>query len=1107
MNMTAAEYCVHLRLHSEYDINKGIARLSGADSVIDYAAQLQQPALALTDSGCLFGAVKFYQQCRAKGIKPIIGCELKIDAKNDHHLLLLCANHTGYINLNRLLSRTYTENTCARAEWMTAENTEGIIALSGGARGDIGTAISRARSDIAEKRARDWQQRFPDRFYIEIWRDDKHDNNCANAAADIGQRLSIPVAATHPVQCTRAEDIETLNVKLCIAAGARIFDAQRPHPLSENPYLLSSAEMHQRFADIPGAMDNSMEIAKRCNLSLNFGGTHLPSLSQEKSHTVIQQEAEDGLQKKLGAVLSPAEQQTYQKRLDYELGIINKMNFADYFLIVMDFIRWAKNNGIPVGPGRGSGTGSLVAYALDITTLNPLEYDLLFERFLNPERISMPDFDIDFCVNGRDRVIRYVGERYGKEHVAQIVTFGTIGAKGAIRDVGRVLGIAYNYCDKVSRMIPNTPKITIEQALKDSVDFAEQQKDEEGKRLITMALRVEGLTRNIGTHAGGVLIAPRPLAEFCPLYAAADTNTLVSQYDMIDIEKIGLVKFDFLGLRTLTILADAEREIKKQHADFSLETIPLDDKRTYQLYSSGNSIGVFQCESTGMRELMKSLKPDRFTDIIALVALFRPGPLKAKMDTAYIARKHGKEEVSFPHECLTEVLADTYGLFIYQEQVMEIARRISGYSLGEADILRRAMGKKDEKKMASLHESFIDGSRDKLPKKAAEKLFNDMAQFAEYGFNKSHAATYALLSYRSAYLKTHYPEIFISAVLSAEADDSERVQLLLKDVQRLKIRMHPPDINASDSDFRANRDGSIQFGLKAIKGVGSGVMQNIVHNRGTTAFKGLLDFCRRASGNIPQAALELLVQAGAFDSLETNRAAVYATIPSALAQHANVGNLFNSDDSEDLADIPAWSEREKLIREQQALGLLLSGNFYQLYRDITKKLPLSWQLLDARPSENITIAGTFVRIVKRPGKKKGVFLLRDDKTELEILATRETMKILSLDNIILQLLIIRGKAFNGFRGISIMADSIEPLDAFLARRLDCIHLRCNNTLSLPALRALLPRQAQGKQTILLQYGDPTITFNFDLGSGWAINHETCQQLGSIDGILQINLQF
>ena len=1117
--MTAPSF-VHLRMHSEYDIAKGAARIGGAGGVVEQAAALRQPALALTDGGGLFGAVKFYRACRERGVKPIIGCELKVDEKHDTHLLLLVASAAGYVNLNRLLTKAYSEgNGIAHESWFDAARTEGLIALSGGGRGDIGRAIAQARLGQAAQRAKFWRERFPDRFYVEVWRENAEDSNHAAAAADIAHRLDLPLAATHPVQCTKAGDEELLNIKMCIASGHRTSDAQRPRPLSDSPHLLSAEEMRERFADMPAALDNSAELAKRCNFAFDFGSTHLPTLPRQEvsSGGLLRSEAAAGLARK---VADAGAEGAYQQRLDYELAMIEKMGFADYFLIVMDFIRWAKENGIPVGPGRGSGAGSLVAYVLDITTLDPIRHELLFERFLNPERVSMPDFDVDFCVNGRDQVIRYVEERYGRARVAQIVTLGTIGAKGAIRDVGRVLGLPYNQCDRVARMIPDGLNMTIARALQESPEFAEQRRDEDLQRLIDLAGKAEGLPRNIGTHAGGVLIAPQPLEEFCPLYAAPDTATLVSQFDMLDIEKIGLVKFDFLGLRTLTILADAERAVRETQPEFDLDKMPMDDAATYALYSSGRTLGVFQCDSPGMRELMRHLKPDRFSDLVALVALYRPGPLNAGMDASYIKRKHGKEEVDFPHASLAPVLEDTYGLFIYQEQVMEIARRIAGYSLGQADILRRAMGKKDTAQMAEMEKSFVQGSAGTLARGAAIKLFKDMAQFAEYGFNKSHAAAYALLSYRTAHLKAHHPAIFLAAVLSAEADSGKRVHALVKDAEKFGVNTHAPDINEDGADFRAVDARTVRYGLRGIKGVGSGHVEAILNLRKEGgAFKDVFDFCRRIGkleGNMPISVPEALTRAGAFDRLHDNRAAVMATLPSAMIQDTTSGNLFAVAEGaqEELAPAAPWTLREQLHHEKLAFGFPFSKSYYALYEDILPQLPLDFrQLENVLAAEKVTVAGSLLRLRRRAGKNgdTSTFVLGDDSGEVEVLVPRQQLKQLTGgEEIAAELVVVRGRAFADFRGgISIAAAQVWRLDAFLAEQLRRVRVACDEALDAPALALALRAKEKARARALLRCTADGVTYDVDLlgGAHCELSHARFQALRGVAGVQEVILEF
>ena len=1126
----------HLRLHSEYDVYKGVARLSGEDGIAAAAAAMQQPALALSDTGCLFGAVKFYDSCRAKGVKPLIGCELKVSEKNETYLLLLCASREGYINLSRLLSRAAEQGGWANEQWLDAETTAGIIALSGARRGDIGAFAMRGREETALQRAREWAARFPGRFYLEVWRADgvddstvasgavngvadgmlgrdrsSNDDAIATVTAELGKLADLPLVATHPVQCSHPEDVEVLKARLCIASGKQMTDPTCPRPLSPEPYLLPTARMREKFADFPGAVENSLEIAKRCNFSFDFSQTHLPSLAKSGGKTaadILRRAAADGLEQK-----NPSPPPHYLERLRYELDIIADMGFADYFLIVMDFIRWAKRRDIPVGPGRGSGAGSLVAYALDITTLDPIEYGLLFERFLNPERVSMPDFDIDFCIDGRDDVIQYVSEKYGSERVSQIVTFGTIGARGAVRDVGRVLGMPYGYCDSIARMVSSTPGVRLKEALKESPDLAEEQKEEGGGRLLRLAMKVEGLPRNIGTHAGGVLIAPSPLEEYCPRTVAADTQTAVSQFDMKDIEKIGLVKFDFLGLRTLTILAHAENYLRAAGLvapDFSLENIPLDDASVYELYACADTTGVFQCESDGMRELMQRLRPDRFDNIVALMALYRPGPLNSGIAESYIQRKNGNEAVTYPHEAVRPALAETYGLCVYQEQVMEIARQVAGYSLGEADLLRRAMGKKKEDEMAAQRARFIDGSEGKLSRPAAGNLFDDIEKFSGYGFNKSHAAAYAMLSYRTAYVKKHYPAAFFAAVLSAECGDSDRVRLLVTSARARNINILSPDVNKSRHDFYAVGD-TIHYGLEAIKGLGRAAVNEIITTRGSRPFADVFDFSARLADSVQlgAAAAEMLAAAGAFDSLHENRAAVLATLPTAAT---GGGGLFAM--SNELAAVPPWTPQEKLLRERTALGFCLTGSFYQLHEKILALLPLSHRRLsDVEPQQRVCIAGLYMGSVTPRWMRArgfGLLVLEDNSGRMEVRTDEAVMKALPKINSDEDVLIIEGGAQNGGqrRQLSVSANHVLPLDDYISQRLRRLIIACTTAAAVETVsKTLLPaEEGGGGCEIIVRCRDKAITCDCSLGGGWPVSLLTLRRLLELKGVEVLKLE-
>src|SRR5882724_11964097 len=807
---------VHLRLHSEFSITDGIVRI---DEAVERAAADGMPALAITDLANVFGMVKFYKAARSGGVKPIIGCDVWITNESErdkpHRLLLLAQSRAGYLRLSELLSRAWLENQHrGRAEmrksWF-ADGSEGLIALSGGIQGDVGAALLQDPVR-ARQAASDWMRFFPGRYYLEVQRAGApQTEHYIEAALRLAGECSLPVVATHPVQFRRPEDFAAHEARVCIAEGHVLGDRRRPRLFTRESYFLSQAEMTKLFADLPEALANSVEIARRCNLSLELGKSKLPVFPTPAGMSLedyLRKQAQDGLVRRLdalyGANADVQRKERYNLRLESELKTIIKMGFAGYFLIVADFINWAKSNGVPVGPGRGSGAGSLVAYSLGITDLDPLRYELLFERFLNPERVSMPDFDIDFCQDGRDGVIDYVRRKYGEESVSQIVTFGTMAARAVVRDVGRVLDLGYNFCDQIAKLIPVQPgkNVTLADARRAEPLLAEREKNEdEVAELLELGEKLEGLVRNVGMHAGGVLIAPGRLIEYCPLYAAEGTQHVISQLDKDDVEAIGLVKFDFLGLTTLTILDLAERSVRAMgHPEFALARIPLNDAATYQLLSAGNTTTVFQLESRGMRDLIRRARPDRFEDVIALVALYRPGPMDLIPD--FIARKHGEQRVDYLDPRLQPILGPTYGIMVYQEQVMQIAQVIGGYTLGGADLLRRAMGKKKPEEMAQQRDIFVAGAQNNgLSKAKATQLFDLMEKFAGYGFNKSHAAAYALLAYQTAYMKAHHRSAFLAANLSAVMDDTDKVRLFHEDGIANGLSILPPDINASEYRF------------------------------------------------------------------------------------------------------------------------------------------------------------------------------------------------------------------------------------------------------------------------------------------------------------------
>ena len=1126
--MGAASYA-HLRLHSEYSASEGAARL---DAAVRRAADLDMPALALADFGNVFGAVKFYQACRSAGVKPIIGCDVAVGApaRPDNafsntggdctHLLLLCADYGGYQNLNRLLTRAYHDNNGVIAREELAADNHGLILLSGGERGDIGKWLRGGDVRRARDAAGYWKEGFGDRFYVETWRAAEDDGGLAAAFSEVAAAAKVPLVATHPVQCVLPDDRQMLEVRRCIANNWLLSDNSRPRPLADPPHLLSADEMQKRFADMPAALDNALEIAARCNLEFALGENHLPRmpLQKESAAEAVVRLSREGL-KKLG--LSDGED--YRRRLDFELGVINEMGYADYYLIVADFINWAKERDIPVGPGRGSGSASLAAFALGITEIDPIAHGLLFERFLNPERVSLPDFDIDFCVDGRDKVIEYVREKYGKDRVAQIVTFGQIGARSAVRDVGRVLGYPYNLCDRVARLIPGAPDMTLQKALEESPPLRREiQESDAVAELMELSKKVEGLPRNIGTHAGGVLIAPSPIVDFCPLYAAADTNSMVSQMDMTDIEKIGLVKFDFLGLKTLTILAAAEKMLRDAGEigdDFSIHNLPENDKAVYEsIYAKGDTLGVFQCESAGMRRLMEQLKPERFGDLVALIALYRPGAMQF-MDS-FIARKHGREQVEYAHPELETILEETYGLWVYQEQVMETARIVAGYSLGEADLLRRAMGKKKPEEMAKQEKRFVDGAEKKMGRAAAAKLFSQLAEFAEYGFNKAHAAAYAIISYRTAYMKAHYPAAFYAAVMSADAGDSDRIKLLADSASDWGITLIPPDLNAGRRNFCLAGEKKIHYGLQAIKGIGGELADEIARTRGGQPFANLFDFCKRmlASKLFTQSAAENLIFAGAMDCMHANRAAARDTLPAAMEDAGNQSaHLFGDSSAGALADTPPWSRGETMKNEQKALGFAVSGSFYELYRDFLRDANLSKKLSEVRGDEShMRIAGIFLKFqTPRALRQRGleVAVVEDDTMRrFEILADSALWKQLGKLDERQSLLIVEGRAERHRNGgdVRARAERVYTMESFLAKRAKRLTVRCNDGASASELReTLIPAQSDnGKCEVVLEYEDRALGCEVSLGNKWLPGRLLFGRLtASVPGIRAVNVEY
>ena len=1006
---------VHLRLHSEYSVVDGLTRIEEA---VRRAAADGQGAIALTDSANLFGAVRFYVAARRAGVKPIIGCDAwitnEVDREQPHRLTLLAQNRTGYRNLCRLISRGWLENQHneraeMRSQWFAPDATDGLIALSGGPAGAVGQLLAASQAQAAHTAARHLADQFPGRFYIEIQRAGRSgDEACCRASIALAAQLALPLVATHPIQFLEPEDFRTHEARVCIAQGRTLTDPRRLRTFTAEQYFKSTAQMRELFADVPSALRNSVEIARRCNLQLELGKARLPDYPTPEGVSLDQHcrdLAQAGLERRMQSLFADpavreAKRPRYSARLDTELLTIARMGFSGYFLIVADFINWAKTNGVPVGPGRGSGAGSLVAYALGITDLDPIRYDLLFERFLNPERVSMPDFDIDFCQDGRDRVIEYVKKKYGAQAVAQIATFGTLGAKAVVRDAGRVLDLPYTKCDQLSKLIPHNPTDpwTLERALQEEPAFAAAVNgDEEAGALIALARPLEGLVRNVGMHAGGVLIAPGQLTDFCPLYCAQGTDAVVSQFDKDDVEAIGLVKFDFLGLTTLTILDLALRYVRAlEPADtLTLETIPLDDADTFALFRQANTTAVFQFESRGMRDLLKRARPDRFDDLIALVSLFRPGPME--LIPEFCDRKHGKR-AHYVDSRLEPILGPTYGIMVYQEQVMQIAQTIGGYSLGAADLLRRAMGKKKPEEMAKQRSIFIAGAaKNGVPERAASELFDQMEKFAGYGFNKSHAAAYALVAYQTAYLKVHHAAAFAAANLSVVMDATEKVQDLVADARASGLTICAPDINVGVYRFVPIDEKTVQYGLGAIKGTGAAAIESVLDARRASPFASLADFCMRVDKQkVNRRVIEALIRAGAFDRLDADRSRLMAALGHLLQDaeraqaHAGQESLFG--DGQTMLPEPVqvaftpWSQREQLANERIALGFCFSGHLFTEFEAEARRIAPT-RLADLKQArETVRIAGIIVS-VRQQNTRRGrmcAVLLDDASAQLEV---------------------------------------------------------------------------------------------------------------------------
>lgn len=1122
--MTSSAF-IHLRLHSEFSITDGITRI---DKCIHTAKTYQMPALALTDLNNLFGMVKFYQATHRQGIKPIIGVDVwienTIERSKPFRLLLLAKNKKGYLFLSELLTQAYLTNQYhGRAEikkaWLQHENSHHLIALSGAIAGDIGQALLNGHEEEAQHLAQAWEEIFPTSFYIELQRtEDKKTLTYTKLALDLAEKVQLPIVATHPIQFLHREDFKAHEARICIAGGFMLADKRRPHAFTEDQYFLSPAEMQQRFQDVPEALTNTIEIAKRCNVIVELGKSFLPSIptpSGQSLEDYLIESAKIGLKERLEVLYPDTQLYTqklpiYLERIQFETQTINQMGFPGYFLIVADFINWAKNNGVPVGPGRGSGAGSLVAFSLGITDIDPLRYALLFERFLNPERVSMPDFDIDFCQDNRHRVIEYVRSKYGADAVSQIVTFGTMAAKAVIRDVGRVLDLPYSFVDSLSKMIPSAPgkQYSLDDALQMEPLLKERvENEEEVSALFSLAQTLEGITRNVGMHAGGVLIAPGKLTDFCPLYQGyGDDANPVSQFDKDDVESIGLVKFDFLGLRNLTIIQLAMQYIQSLEPSFDgkLDYTEFNDPQAYQVLKKANTTAIFQLESEGMKKLLEKLQPDRFEDIIAVLALYRPGPLGSGMVDDFILRKKGQQTIDYFHDNLKASLEPTYGVIVYQEQVMQISQIIGGYTLGAADMLRRAMGKKKPEEMALHRTIFIEGAiKGGYSQTLAEKLFDLMAMFAEYGFNKSHTAAYAVVSYQTAWLKAHHAAAFMAATMSSELDNTDQLRIFYDDSIQNGLTILSPDINHSNYRFTPVSRQEIRYALGALKGSGEAAIEFLVAERQKNGpYHNLFDFCLRVDKRmVNRRTIESLIRAGAFDSLCLNRASLLASLSLALevAEQANKNaaqqSLFDIADQPlanvTLIDVPQWEEVERLQEEKLAVGFYLSGHLFTAYAPLVRPF-LSTRLNTLKTHKESQWLVGIVNSIRIKNSERGriAFLELDDgeaKVEVSVFSTvfdqyRHKLKEDSL-------LIIEAKVsedrYSG--GTRIVADTIYDLHEARTRFAQALTLTLGEYTDLAKLSHLLEHAPRGVCPIKILYHNQKAECALKLALEWAVN--------------------
>ncbi|WP_270804774.1 DNA polymerase III subunit alpha [Aeromonas sp. QDB66] len=1129
---------IHLRVHSDFSMVDGLQKIG---PIVSAAAANNMPALALTDQMNMCGLVRFYGSAHGKGIKPLVGADFWVQSDElgdeQFRLTLLAMDNDGYQNITLLISRGYQRGhvqgrPVIDKAWL-GEHAKGVIVLSGGREGDVGKFLLKGNRQMVEHCLAFYQTHFPDAYYLELLRTGRPDEEVyLHMAVAIATEFELPVVATNEVVFLTADDFDAHEIRVAIHDGYTLMDKRRPRRYSPQQYLRSQEEMAELFADIPEALENTVEIAKRCNVTVRLGEYFLPNFPTGDMTTedFLVMKSKEGLEERLEFLFpDPAvraeRRPEYDERLDIELKVINQMGFPGYFLIVMEFIQWSKDNGIPVGPGRGSGAGSLVAYALKITDLDPLEFDLLFERFLNPERVSMPDFDVDFCMDRRDEVIDHVSEMYGREAVSQIITFGSMAAKAVVRDVGRVLGHAYGFVDRISKLIPPDPGMTLAKAFEAEPKLPElYEQDEEVKDLIDMARRLEGVVRNAGKHAGGVVIAPTKITDFAPLYCDDEGHHPVTQFDKNDVEYAGLVKFDFLGLRTLTIIDWAlgminPRLAKEGKPPVDIAAIPIDDKKSFALLQRFETTAVFQLESRGMKDLIKRLQPDCFEDMIALVALFRPGPLQSGMVDNFIERKHGKEAISYPdekwqHESLKPILEPTYGIILYQEQVMQIAQTLAGYTLGGADMLRRAMGKKKPEEMAKQRAGFEEGAvKNGVDGELAMKIFDLVEKFAGYGFNKSHSAAYALVSYQTLWLKTHFPAEFMAAVMTADMDNTDKIVTLVDECQRMGLTVIPPDVNTGRYRFSVNEDGHIVYGIGAVKGVGEGPIDAILDARDRDGpFRDLFDFCNRVDiKKLNKRVMEKLILSGAMDRLGPHRAALMATLEEAMRaaeQHAKaqaVGqvDMFGvlteeiDDVKKAFANVPHWPDKVWLEGERETLGLYLTGHPINQYSSELRRYT-SGRLCDLHPTSRDTVttaAGLVIAarsMVTKRGNKMGIFTLDDRSGRLDVTLFSEALEkyeeLMQKDRI----LVVSGQvSFDDFSG-GLKMSARELLDINDARERFARAIRISldeqriDERFFPRLCEILEPARAGVCPVQVNYRRPGSRVRLTLGTEWRV---------------------